>query len=105
MAFIIIPTRIIPGCALGGLFAGIGLTNGLGISLLVVHREFRPVILISIPVLAVAIWFIVHVCRRRSGTGQASRATSLSPSLLAGILIVCLTVGLGTGALASTLIP
>ena len=103
MAVFIIPTRIIPGCLLGGLFAGIGLFSSAAVSISLAQHRFRPISLIALPLLAVTIWFIAHVWRRRSGSTTASQATSLSPRLLAGILAVSLVVGLVTGSMLGTL--
>ena len=102
MALIVIPTRIIPGCLLGCLFGGIGLFSSAGVSIMLAQHRFLPVSLVGLPLMAFAIWFIVHVWKRGTASASASRVTSLSPRLLAGILCFSLLVGLVTGAMFGT---
>jgi hypothetical protein len=97
MAIIVVPTRIIPGCLLGGLFAGIGLFSSAGVSIMIAQHRFAPLSLAAAPLLAFAIWFIHHVWRRGAATANVSKVTSLSPRLLSVILLVSLLVGVATG--------
>jgi len=102
---IIIPASIIPACLLGSVFAGIGLFNGLGVSVLIFQHKFHAISLAGIPFLIFAVWFIAHICRRGDGGSAVSRATNISRWLLIGILSVCLLVGLATGGMIWTLTP
>jgi len=103
MALIIIPTRIIPGCLLGGLFAGIGMFNAIGASILISQHRFIPISLLGLPFLGFAIWLIINVWQQGGTVQSVTRATRVSPRLLAIILGVCLLVGLVTGSMAGPL--
>ena len=100
MALIIIPTRIVPGCAVGALFAAAGMFPGLVAG--IVYRapsKLKFAHLLAIPILAGAVWIIRSAWRRDN---KSAKVAELSPRLFAIICTVCLVVGLLTGLIVGT---
>ena len=83
MPLIIIPTRIIPGCAVGASFAGAGMFSGLAGSIAFsAPNKLRLSHLLALPILVGAVWIIRYAWTRDS---TLARASQLSPRLFSGI--------------------
>jgi len=95
-----IPKRTIPGLAV----ASLAMFIGVGTSFVVLipffePKRFQPVDLLFPPAFVVTFWYVQHLWRKGSSSSKSSYVMEMPPRDMATMLIVCLGIGVGIGAL------
>ena len=95
---IFLPTGILTGCAVGALFAAVGMFSGMAGSLIFIapSKLKRPFLLV-LPAFAGTLWIIRYSWRgKKTGLAEVSQ---VSPRLFSVLCALCLGVGFATGVL------